>query len=101
MKHCIINQCLFWKDLVGIILNCVDEDEAQRSMTKMHKGACGGHNYWRDTTYKILRDGYYWPILFLDAFSKVRLVWSVKCFAGKKNLLPLPLNTIAMDGPFQ
>jgi hypothetical protein len=63
VKYCIIDQTLFWKDPRGM-LNCVDEDEAQRIMVEMHRGACGGNHYWKATAYKILKDGYYWPTLF-------------------------------------
>jgi hypothetical protein len=45
VKYCIMDQSLFWKDPKGILLNYVEEDEAQTIMTKMHKGACGGHHY--------------------------------------------------------
>ena len=72
VKYCIINQCLFWKDTTRILLNYVDEDEAQRIMAEMHKGACGGHHYWKAIAYKIHRARYYWPTLFSNVFAKVR-----------------------------
>lgn len=70
IKYCIINQFIFWKDPAGILLNYVNEDEAKRIMTEMHKGACGGHHYWKSTTYKILKARYYFPELFSDVFAK-------------------------------
>ena len=54
------------------MLKCVDENDAQRIMTKLHRGACGAHVYWKSTVNRILRDGYYWPTLFLDVPAKVR-----------------------------
>jgi hypothetical protein len=85
VKYCIMNQSLFWKYPGGILLNCVEEDEAQRIMAEMHRGACGGHHYWKYTAYKILRAGYYWPTLFSDVFAKVGIVLNVRFFQGNNN----------------
>lgn len=72
IKYCILDQFLFQKDPRGILLNCVEEGEAQRIMIEMHKGAYDGHHYWKAIAYKILRSRYYWPTLFSDVFAKVR-----------------------------
>ena len=39
VKYCIMENNLYWKDPTGILLKCVDEEEAQRIMTEMHAGA--------------------------------------------------------------
>jgi hypothetical protein len=72
VKYCIINQNLFWKDPNGIFLKCIDQEESNFIMNNLHKGACGGHQHWKATTFKILRAGYYWPTLFSDVFAKIR-----------------------------
>jgi len=43
-KFCIIEQYLYWKDLGGIVLNCLLEDETQRMEKEFHEGDCGGHH---------------------------------------------------------
>jgi hypothetical protein len=69
VKYCIINQVLFWRDPNGVLLRCVDEEEAKQVLIDLHKGVCGGHHHWKATTFKILRTGYYWPMIFSDVFS--------------------------------
>jgi hypothetical protein len=64
IKFYILNQNLYWRDPVGILLKCLDENDAKKFTTDMHKGVCGGHPHWKETTLKILRAGYYWPTLF-------------------------------------
>ena len=44
-KYCIINDFLYWKDLRGILLNCLLENEAQEKIKEFHQGDCGGHLY--------------------------------------------------------
>jgi hypothetical protein len=45
VKYCIMENNLYWKYPTGILLKCVDEEEAQRIMIEMHAGTCGGHLY--------------------------------------------------------
>jgi len=82
-KYCIIESNLYWKDPMGILLRCVNEEEVQRIMKKMHAGACGWHLYWKSTTNKILKAGYYWPSLYSDVYSKIRACIPCQKFEGK------------------
>jgi hypothetical protein len=45
VKYYILNQNLYWKDPIGILLKCVDEDESKQVITDMHKGVCGEHQH--------------------------------------------------------
>ena len=69
-KYYLIEQQLFWKDPGGILLRCLDKLEIKEVISESHGGACGGHKYWKETTYKILRVGYYWPLLFSDLIEQ-------------------------------
>ena len=70
-------------------------------MAEMHKGACGGHLYWKSTANKILRAGYYWPTLFSNVYQKVRACLECQKFVGKEKLHSLPLKPISIEAPFQ
>ena len=83
MNFCIYEHNLFWKDHVGILLRCVDDEEVKAIKTEMHEGVCRGHRYWKVATFKILREGYYWPKIFSDVFSHVRAYVECQKFAGK------------------
>jgi hypothetical protein len=72
VKYCIMDSQLYWKDPLGFLLSCLVESETERVINEFHEGVCGGHHAWRETTYKILREGYYWPKLFTDVNVKVR-----------------------------
>jgi hypothetical protein len=100
IKFCISNQNLYWRDPAGILLRCLDENEAKQVTTEMHRGVCGGHQHWKATMLKILRAGYYWPTLFSDVFSTVRACNECHIFAGKQKLLSLPLKPIKASSCF-
>lgn len=100
-KFCILNYVLYWKDPGGILLNCLVEEEAKKVMEDFHGGECGGHLFWKSTTNKILRAGYYWPTLFADAYKMVKCCHKCQIFEGKQKSQPLPLKLIEVSAPFQ
>jgi hypothetical protein len=100
-KFCIINKYLYWKDLGGVLLNCLLEEESQNKRKYFHNGYCGGHLYWKTITYKILRAGFYWLTLFVDTCKQVSTCHECQVFEGKRKLLPLPLYPISVEAPFQ
>jgi hypothetical protein len=101
VKYCITEGQLFWKDPLGFLLVCLVELETQWVIDEFHKGVCGGHHAWRDTAYKILRAGYYWPKLFSDVNAKVRACNPCQIFVGKQKLPALPLVPVKAEAPFQ
>jgi transposase InsO family protein len=60
----------------------------------------GSHFSTKTTTFKIIRKGYYWPLIFHDSY-----VFSMSCdkcqnFVGKERLSAMPLQPVLPDFPF-
>lgn len=91
---------LGWRNLDGLILRCVDEDEAKKIIDEFHVGFCGGHYATRTTTHKILRVGYYWPTIFSDVHKFVRHCKPCQLFTGKQKLDALPLQPVMVEALF-
>lgn len=100
-KYCINDSLLYWRDPSEVLLRCLDEEQSIEVMQQFHDNMCGGHHYWRTTTHKILRAGYYWPSLFSDAFAFVKSCDRCQIFEVKQQLKSLPLKPIIAKGPFQ
>jgi hypothetical protein len=83
VKYCISKNKLYWKDPLGFLLVCLIESETRKVINDFHEGVCRGHHAWREMSYKILREGYYWPNLFTYVNTKVRSCNSCQLFAGK------------------
>jgi hypothetical protein len=101
VRYCIVDQILYWKDPLGVLLRCLDPQEAKQTMTEFHGSLCGGHHFWRNTTYKILRVGYFWPSLFTNVCAKIKTCDICHKFSGKQQLKSLPLKPIVVSSPFQ
>lgn len=52
LNYCILDGVLYWKNVVGIFLKCLLEDDAGKIMHELYEGEFGGHLYWKTTTNK-------------------------------------------------
>jgi hypothetical protein len=101
MKYCLIEDGLGWKNPDGVILRCVNKEEAKKIMEELHSGHCGGHFAACTTAHKILRADYYWPTLFSDTYQHVRSCQPCQYFSDKPRLLAQPLKPVVVEAPFQ
>jgi hypothetical protein len=101
VRYCLIDQVLYWKDTLGVLLRCLNPLEAQKVTLDFHGGLCRGHHFWKTTAHKILRAGYYWPTLFADINREIRACIKCQKFSEKQQLKPLPLKPIVSSAPFQ
>ena len=100
-KFYINKNLLYWKDPSRILLRCLDKEQSVEVIHQFHSSIYGGHHYWKTTTHKILRAGYYWPTLFSNVFSFVKVCDKCQRFVGRQQLKYLPLKPVHVNGPFQ
>ncbi|KAH0639459.1 hypothetical protein KY290_036728 [Solanum tuberosum] len=67
---------LFRRSYEGLLLRCLDKEEAQQIMEEAHSGICGAHQSGPKLHFRIKRMGYYWPTMVTDC-----LVHAKKCQA--------------------
>lgn len=74
---------------MGVMLLCLGEGEVSKIIDGFHGCICGGHYYWKATTHKILKVGFYWPRLFGDVHDKVKACKECQIFVEKQKLTPM------------
>lgn len=99
-KFFIMDNTLFWKNHEGILLNYLLKEESDKVLQEFHVGDCGRHLYWKSTTDKSLRAGFYWSTLFSNVKKFVTSCHKCQIFEGKRKLLPLPLKPISTKNLF-
>ena len=86
----------------GVLLKCVDEIESKRILKDMNEGVCGGHYMAKTIAHKVLRVGFWWPTLFIDAQEFFKICDTCQRFSGKlKFSINLPLRLVEVHAPFQ
>ncbi|XP_022018984.1 uncharacterized protein LOC110919012 [Helianthus annuus] len=102
---------LYRKSFLGPLLRCVDPQDANYLIREIHEGICGIHSGPRMVVAKIMRSGYYWPGMHVDALKEIRKCdscqrHSPKTLRPKNDLIPVstawPFQQWGIDmvGPF-
>ncbi|XP_076951460.1 uncharacterized protein LOC143624840 [Bidens hawaiensis] len=63
---------LYRRSFLGLLLRCVDAEDANYLIREIHEGICGLHAGPRMKVAKIMNAGYYWPGMHLDAVQEIR-----------------------------
>lgn len=101
-KYILIKDDLYWKNKDGILLFCLDPYQSKKIFSQMHRGVCGGHFSVKTNAHKILRVGYFWPIVFKDSYDFVRKCEECQKFSGKLKFNGvLPMRPMQSKEPFQ
>ncbi|XP_076932817.1 uncharacterized protein LOC143598497 [Bidens hawaiensis] len=66
------DEILFRKSFLGLLLRCVDAEDANYVIREIHKGICGLHAGPRMVVAKIMNAGYYWPGMHMDALKEIQ-----------------------------
>jgi hypothetical protein len=85
IRYCLIDQVLYWKDPLGVLLKCLDPHEAQNIMFDFHDSLCGGHHLWRTTTSKLSGMGTTGLLYSLTSVQKSGLASNVRNYLGSIN----------------
>ena len=71
-RFTILNDTLYKRDFSMPYLKCVDEEEVKYILEKIHKGICADHVSPRSLVSKVIKTGYFWPTLQVDARELVK-----------------------------
>ncbi|XP_030936069.1 uncharacterized protein LOC115961190 [Quercus lobata] len=71
-RFTILNDVLYKRGFSMPYLKCVDEEEAKYILEEVHRGICGDHAGSRSLVNKVVRAGYFWPTMQVDAAEIVR-----------------------------
>jgi hypothetical protein len=92
---------MFRQNFDGVLMHCLEKDEAEKVLLELHAGEDGGHFGGDTTAHKILRVGYYWPTLFRDAHALCRKCIICQKTSGRLQKPVFPLKPVSVDSPFQ
>ena len=77
-----LNDELYKRDFSQPHLRCiVEEEEAKYILEEVHEGICGDHMGAKSLVRKIMRIGYFWPMMQQDAQSSSGSVTDAKDMA--------------------
>ncbi|XP_030936699.1 uncharacterized protein LOC115961954 [Quercus lobata] len=94
-RFTILNDALYKRGFSMPYLKCVDEEEARYILEEIHGGICGDHAGPRSLVNKVVRIGYFWPTMQVDAAEIVKRCDKCQRYGNVQRLLAERLTTIA------
>ena len=71
-RFVLIRDVLYKRGFSRPYLRCLSHDEVDYVMREVHEGIYGNHSTARSLVHKLIRAGYYWPIMLKDAQAYVK-----------------------------
>ena len=99
-RFTILNGTLYKRGFSMSYLKCIFEKEAKYILEEIHEGVCGDHAGPRSLVSKVIRTGYFWPTLKVDARELVKKCDKCQRFGNIQHLSAKRLTTIASPWPF-
>jgi hypothetical protein len=99
-QYQLVQGILLKKNYDGILLRCLEKDDAEKVLTELHDGLTGGNFGGDTTTHKILRAGYYWPTMFRDAHAYARKCEECQKSTGREKKHAFPFNLSQLNTHF-
>ena len=72
-RYILMDEVLYKRGFSQPFLRCLAPDEANYMLREVHEGACGNHSGAKSLVHKVIRSGYYWPTIQVDAKAYVKV----------------------------
>ena len=69
IKYVLLDNQLYYKTVDGVLLKCLNLEDAKVLMDEVHEGVRGGHQSAHKMKWIIRRLGYFWPTMLEDCFE--------------------------------
>jgi len=71
-RFTILNDTLYKRGFSMPYLNCIDEEKAKYILEEIHERVCRDHSGLRSLVSKVVKTGYFWPTMQVDARELVK-----------------------------
>ena len=96
-----IDGVLIQQNYAKVLLRCLEKDDVEHILTKLHDGLTGGHFSRETTAHNILRAGYYWRTLFKFAHAHACKCQICQMNVGRERRPAFPLQPVTIENPFK
>ncbi|KAL2249888.1 UNVERIFIED_CONTAM: hypothetical protein Sindi_2462500 [Sesamum indicum] len=95
-----IGSDLYKRSAEGLLLNCLNQEQANYVLREIHEGSCGNHSGARSLAQKVARQGYFLPTMMKDAKELVEKCASCQKFASQIHTPATTMKPVQIVCPF-
>ena len=100
-KYVLLEGELYYRTIDGVLLRCLDKEEAKVLMGEIHEGVCGSHQPSYKMKSMIRRNGYFWPTMLEDCFACYKGCQGCQKFENVQRAPTSAMNPIIKSWPFR
>ena len=101
IKYVLLEEDLYYRTIDGVLLKCIDKEEAKVLMGEIHEGVCGSHQSAYKMKWVIRRNEYFWPTILEDCFTYYRGCQECQKFGSVQRVPTSAMNPIIKPWPFR
>ncbi|GKF85566.1 reverse transcriptase domain-containing protein, partial [Tanacetum coccineum] len=99
-QYRVIDGNLYRKSYLSPWLRCVGPIQAKSIIQEVHQGSCGMHAGPRSVVSKIMKLGYYWPSMHIDAKAKIQKCEACQIHSSVPRMPKQDMTSITSAWPF-
>jgi hypothetical protein len=100
-KYVLLDDQLHYKTVDGVLLKCLNQEEAKVLMGEVHEGICGAHQSAYKMKWIIRRSGYFWPTILEDCFEYYKGCQDYQRFGNIQKSSASAMNPIIKPSHFE
>ena len=89
-KYVLLDDQLYYKIVDGVLLKCLNQEEAKVLMGEVYEWICGAHQSAYKIKWIIRRTGYFWPTILEGGFEYYKGCKIVNVLVISRNRLHRP-----------
>ena len=89
-KYVLLDDQLYYRTVDGVLLKCLNQEEAKVLMGEVHEGICGAHQLAYKMKWIIRRTGYFWPRYWKTVLNITRGARTINILVMSRNHLHRP-----------
>ena len=101
IKYVLLEEELYYRMIDGVLLRCIDKEEARVLMGEIQEGVCGSHQSAYKMKWVIRRNGYFWPTMLEDCFTYYKGCQECQKFGNVQRAPASAMNPIIKPWPFR
>jgi ribonuclease HI len=101
LSYTIIGNELFKKTPEGVLLKCLNENEAFLAISSVHNGSCGAHQAGHKMKWLLFRCGLYWPSMLKDCIEFAKGCQECQKHASIQHVPANELHSVIKPWPFR
>jgi hypothetical protein len=94
LKFVLFDDQLCHRTVDGVLLKCLNQEEAKVLMEEIHEGVCGAHQSAQKMKWMIRRSGYFWSTMLEDCFKYYKGCQKYQRFGNIQKFLASAMNPI-------